>query len=516
MIDPKQRQVVVLLLCLLVGFLIRFHAFDRKALWIDEIHTFNDSRDGLAGQLEYYKKNPSSLHPPLFFLITHILSPFERPERDLRIIPLIFGTLAIPMIYLLSSLFLPQIALPCTLSLTFMTYHVYFSQDGRSYSLLFFLAMASTYFFLKYLKTFEKKYLVALAVSFALQFYTSYSSIPFIVFSQVLWVYRVREKPRRVSLVDILVLNGLTLLFCSPWLLFLAKHYGRQTFTDILTPQDIGSLPRLLFTILTDWVSPLPVTIVALFLLLLLPIFSKNRQNSFILLFLLILPVSGLYLYCKLLNITQMISSRYFVSFLPFFLVALFSSLDAMERRFERLRKVIRLKFIFLILFLASNLMTLPLYYRAEKQDFRGLVNYLNTQLRDEDKIIVGSFAYIPGLLHYFKLEPQERHYAIPYSWIVPGKEYEFKIALVSQGRRFSIHHSNIPYSRYSADQTRFWIVVGKDAAKEIKKRYPYLLKGHFDGSYSFFRRFPSDASMYLFIWDPSAPHDKGTSMAIE
>ena len=147
MSNPKQKEILILLLCLLIGFALRFYTFDQKSLWLDEIYTFNDSRDGFKDQLKFYKENPTFLHPPLFFILTHLFYPFTKPERDLRIIPLIFGTLSIPMIYLLARSFSPSIALPCTLSLTFMTYHISLSQDGRSYSLLMFLGMAGLYFF---------------------------------------------------------------------------------------------------------------------------------------------------------------------------------------------------------------------------------------------------------------------------------------------------------------------------------------------------------------------------------
>lgn len=171
---------------------------------------------------------------------------------------------------------------------------------------------------------------------------------------------------------------------------------------------------------------------------------------------------------------------------------------------------------LFLILFIGSNLMMLPFYYRAEKQDFRGLVHYLNAQLNNGDKIIVGTFTYIPGILHYFNVYPKNRHYTIPYSWKVPGKEFEFKVSLISEGRSFDIYHSNIPYDRYVADGSRLWILVGKEPAKQVEKNYPCLLKGYFDGSFSNFRRFPSDASMYLFLWDPESPNEKGIDMPVE
>src|SRR4030043_2295489 len=149
MSNPKQKEILILLLCLLIGFALRFYTFDRKSLWLDEIHTFNDSRSGFKDQLKFYEENPNYLPPPLFFLLTHQFYPFTRPERDLRIIPLIFGSLSIPMIYLLARLFSSNIAIPCTLSLTFMVYHINFSQDGRFYSFLMFVAMAGLYFFFK-------------------------------------------------------------------------------------------------------------------------------------------------------------------------------------------------------------------------------------------------------------------------------------------------------------------------------------------------------------------------------
>jgi hypothetical protein len=52
--------------------------------------------------------------------------------------------------------------------------------------------------------------------------------------------------------------------------------------------------------------------------------------------------------------------------------------------------------------------------------------------------------------------------------------------------------------------------------AKEIKDKSPCVLKGYFDGSFLNFNRFPTDASMYLFLWDPKFPGEKGIEMPIE
>lgn len=157
--NPKRREAILLILCVLVGFGLRAYTFDQKSLWVDEIYTLNDSRDDIRGQLEYYKKNPNYPQAPLFFVLTHLFYPFSNPERDLRILPLIFGTLSIPLLYFLARLFSPAIAFPCVLSLTFMTYHISLSQDARSYSLVMFLGISGLYFLMKYLLTLRRRYL---------------------------------------------------------------------------------------------------------------------------------------------------------------------------------------------------------------------------------------------------------------------------------------------------------------------------------------------------------------------
>ena len=511
---PKQKELLILILCLLIGFVLRFYTFDQKSLWVDEVHTFNDSRDDLKDQIKFYKENPSFLHPPLFFILTHQFYPFTKPERDLRIIPLIFGTLSIPMIYLLAISFSPPIALPCTLSLTFMTYHISLSQDGRNYSLLMFLGMAGLYFFMKHLQTSKKRYLLLVALFFSTLFYTSYSSIPFIALSQILWFYRPSEEAKKPTLSSFLTLNGLILAFCLPWILFVAVNYRGQPLMDPLHSESPGPFGYILYGIFHDWVPHAPLMIVSVILLILFPIFSKCRKNALVLLTVFVLPIGGLYLFCKLLNITHFVTSRYFINFLPLFFITLFLSLDAMEFKFERLNRFLRFRFLFVILFIASNLIILPLYYRSEKQDFRGLVTYLKGQLREGDKIFSVELGYFPGILHYFGVYPERRHHLVPF-WkiseeIVHGKSFMYR------NQKYTIYHSKTCCIQYIADGNRLWIIVGKWTAKKVKESSPCVLKGYFDGSFLNFSRFPTDASMYLFLWDPHSPEEKGIDMPIE
>jgi uncharacterized membrane protein len=333
MSNAKRKEIFIILLCLLIGVALRFYNFDQKSLWVDEVYTFNDSRDDFKGQLRFYGENPTFLHPPLLFILTHLFYPFTKPERDLRIIPLIFGILSIPMIYLLSRLFSPSIALSCTLSLTFMAYQISLSQEGRSYSMILFLGMAGLYFFIKYLKTPERKYLFLASLFFTVLIFTSYASFPYIVFSQLLWFYRFGEEGKKPNLYSFLIFNGLILILCSPWFIFLILNYHSQSVMNPLEPKYAISFWNMLYGVFHDWTPHAPLMIISITLLILLPLFSKDRANAIILLFVFILPIGSLYLFCILFNITHFFSSKYFINFLPFLFILLYMSLGAIENK---------------------------------------------------------------------------------------------------------------------------------------------------------------------------------------
>jgi hypothetical protein len=271
----------------------------------------------------------------------------------------------------------------------------------------------------------------------------------------------------------------------------------------------------IVYGVLHDWVPHFPLMIASAIVLILSPFFSNNTKDALILLAVLFVPIGGLFLFSKLLNINHFLTSRYFINFLPLFFITIYLSLDSIEVNSERLKRFMRLKVLFVILFVASNLVILPLYYRSEKQDFSGLVTYLKAHLREGDKIVDGEMGYIPGILHYFGVYPEGRHYSIPF-WKVSEKEIELRKSFVYKNRVFTIYTSRSCCAQYVADGSRLWIVVGKGKAKKMKQDRHFFLKGYFDGSFLNFDRFPKDASMYLFLFDPQSKDEKGIDIPIE
>ena len=496
-------------------FALRFYTFDHKSLWLDEIYTFNDAKYGIKDQLKFYAEKSYYVQAPVFFILTNLFHPFTKPERDLRIIPLFFGVLSIPLIYLLARVLSPPISLFCTLSLTFMAYHISLSQDGRSYAMLMLLGMTALYFFLKHLQTSKKWCLLPSAFFFATLFHTSYSSVSFIVFSQIFWFYRINPGDKKFNFPSLFILNGLILLFCLPWLVFIGLNYRGQPIMGHPYRPDFSTFWTILYGILHDWAPFVPLQVASLCALVLFPFFAKPRKNGFLLLALSFLPAVTLYLYCQLFKITHFLTSRYFINFLPLFFITLYSSLNAFEDKWVRLRRLVHLKVLFLVLFITSNLVILPLYYRSEKEDFRSLANYLRSCIRDGDKILVGTELYIPGILHYLGISPEGRLYLIP-ARRTSRNESEYIVPLVIQNKKITIIYSPESWNKYMGQKERIWIVVNRTSANEIKNASFFTLKGYFDGSFLNFIRFPMDASMYLFLRDPSSPKEKGIDMPIE
>jgi len=198
-----------------------------------------------------------------------------------------------------------------------------------------FVGMMGLYFFMKHLQTLRKGYLFLVALFFSVLFYTSYSSIPFIALSQILWLYRTGKDNKKPAISSFLFLNGIILLLCMPWFIFVGLNYKGQPMMDLFQTETQDSFWSIMYGIFHDWVPHAPLMIVSAILLILFPLLSKHRRNAIVLLAVLVLPIAGLYSFCNLLNITHFVTSRYFMNFLPPFFISIYLSLNGIEDRYE-------------------------------------------------------------------------------------------------------------------------------------------------------------------------------------
>jgi hypothetical protein len=136
----KVRCGMALGAILALGAALRFWGLGRESFWHDEAWSWaliqGDTVRLLAEQ---------DAHPPLYFLLLKGWAAiFGTGEAALRALSALFGIAALPLIFRLARrLGDDATALLATLLLALSPYHVLFSQEARSYTLLFALALGS-------------------------------------------------------------------------------------------------------------------------------------------------------------------------------------------------------------------------------------------------------------------------------------------------------------------------------------------------------------------------------------
>ena len=254
-------------------------------------------------------------------------------------------------------------------------------------------------------------------------------------------------------------------------------------------------------------------------MLLLFPFITDNKKKAWALLSVFLSPHSWDFIcFAEIFNISHFITSRYFITFLPLFLVTLYLSIEAIEKKihlFQEISYAFSGSFSFY-----SSLRTSSFFPSITDPKSRTSEVWLDTfsrHLRKGDIIYLGGTFFYPGIFHYFGIFPKDRHYELT-TYQNPQVEMEFVMTSLSyKNVTIPVYYSKRCCSQYVVDGNRLWIVVGgKRAALEIMKDSPAVLKGYFDGSFVNFNRFPTDASIYLFLWDPKSPEEKGIDMPIE
>lgn len=133
----------------LVGGWLRFLNIAQDSLWFDELISLQQAREPFFSLLRAVSHD---VHPPLWPLLLKTILPFGDSAFVLRFLPAFFGTLSIPLLYLVGrSWFSPAAGLLAAILLAVSPFHIWHSQDARMYTQLMFVGMLSWYYFFKLL-----------------------------------------------------------------------------------------------------------------------------------------------------------------------------------------------------------------------------------------------------------------------------------------------------------------------------------------------------------------------------
>lgn len=196
----KNAKIVLVTLLALGLRLINLN----QSFWLDEASQAQQSAQSLTF---IWSGRAADFHPPLFYFLAHELMHFGRSEAFLRLLPVFFGVLAIPALYFFcQKLFNSgRLAIFSALFLAINPYHIYYSQEFRSYSLLTLLGIFSMHLFFV-----ESNWLFIVN---ALVLYTHYSG-GLLIAAQVLYFILFRRHRLKWLAIQL----TLSLLLFLPWL----------------------------------------------------------------------------------------------------------------------------------------------------------------------------------------------------------------------------------------------------------------------------------------------------------
>ena len=411
---------MVIITILILGFILRLVNLN-QSLWLDETVQALTSKGTF---LNLFSELHGDFHPPLYHLLiwgwAHLLG---NGEIAMRLPSVIFGTATIFIVYLIAKQIVPKkFSIPTIAALFLATapFHIYYSQEARTYALTTFLASLSFYFFLKIINhskqgvvTHDRTANVLYVLTTVLMLYSDYYGL-FVFLAQIMTTVLIfRQKFSKFLNLYILII--LLFLPCLP-LLWLQLKTGGQATTVL---PEWGRLVNL------DFLKALPLTFIK-FSIGRITIFNKTFYAlAMVILFL----VYGTIIFRGFLKSKKSINHKSLFIILAWLFIPILSAwlISFFVPNYQPFRLLLVLPAFYLLLaygvlgfstmilrriivglILVVNLVAVGVYYfnpYFHREDWRGAVNFI------EEGSGEGTIALLPSYTSHF-----------PYTYYSKGK----------------------------------------------------------------------------------------------
>lgn len=224
-------------LILLLAAILRLFHIDKRDFWYDEAFTGIAVKEKFSDMMSMIIQD---VHPPLYYISAKVFSSlFGYSVFGIRLYSAIFGVLGVWAVYLFTKeLFSKKAALWASLITAISPFAIQYSQEARMYSMLGFLVVIASYFFIKGLRTNKTAYYVLWGFSLGLAALTHYMGIIFSpVFYFVFLVWNLAKNgtlKKKLDLLDFIkkILPNVRLMlgYCIaflvfiPWLTSFSRH----------------------------------------------------------------------------------------------------------------------------------------------------------------------------------------------------------------------------------------------------------------------------------------------------
>jgi len=409
--DSSRLKVIdgsplLIIIIILISVFTRLFRLSYHSIWLDEAHLIWIAMRPPAQIIEFVKIY--ELHPPLYYLFIHYILLIGRSEFILRLPSVLAGIAEVYGAYLLGSeAWNRRAGLLAAFFMSLSVFEILFSQEIRMYPFLLLFIILAAYNFLKALNTGKTKYWIFYAISALLGLYTDYRIIfiltaAFIFFFICFDTYKGHLKPLLITHISIAILF-------APLIRMLLHQSGPAgggtSLALFFSPPDADKILRSIFALFGGYILPLNnITIYLLVLGILAVLFTgpyymyrEKGKSSFYLAFIFIFSLAAMSGYAMFR--TRIYSVKHTIFLSPIFLTLLASAVLAIRKKYKVVFSLI------IGAFLILNLFSLYLWYfnpHYQKQDFRAVVNVIQANMKQGDKIvIVPEYTWYPFKYYY-------------------------------------------------------------------------------------------------------------------
>ena len=354
---------------ILLGLILRFSDLTPN-FWSDELYTIY-----MAGRFDAPFLNTfiDPGNPPLYFILSKIWTGFFGVSPlAARLLPLIFSIFSIPLIYLFLNK--TKFGLLAAFIFSINLYSLITAKEARCYSLCIFLALALSIFLFKIIdKPNNKNFIYYFLISILAV--NTHFYISFILFSNFIYGEIFLDSKNKIKF---LILNLISFLTLLPYLLItgfknglLNNNFNRFNFPTFNFYLDVAQKYMGRFSIF-------------ILLLVLVFVFYPKLKNKFInnenlkhfnySIFLIISMFISTFIFSFIKPITK---DFYFVTILPFFLIALFLIPFLFKNK--------KLKIVLLVLVLISYFATNN-YIKRERARLLNFDNIVSYYIKDKNE----------------------------------------------------------------------------------------------------------------------------------
>jgi uncharacterized membrane protein len=395
----KIKLNLILIGIVTLAAILRFYNLDFQSPWLDEITTMQLSdptiplsktneliatRDAFS-EVYYY---------PLKFL-TYI---FGHSIYVLRFFSAFFGVASVYLIYLfVKELINKKTAYIATILMAVNFFHIYYSQEARSYSLLLFFILLASYRLIKFIKNRNITNAIILGITIGLipsAHPLGILNIFTIALFMLIYFFIDTNKTEKIKLLKLYLISGVSSLFVIFPALSIIFRVSKISSFWVADPT-FESIKFTFFEILgkDNFLFYLYIIgVVAFFVLFFINKDDKNKpKNKYLHLFIIIWITMniGLIIAKSYLQVS-IIQSRYFIGSLPIFIIALAYVLSSIKSK-----KISYFLVVLLILFSLYNLVFSKKYYATvTKSEWRAVSQEI-IKRNDKKEKIIGTFGYV-------------------------------------------------------------------------------------------------------------------------